>query len=130
LGAPLGELGVGAVVGEAPEDDEPRCRLDQAVGTEADERDRARGDAGSDGNGELDRVPAVAAPSERSSDFSASNSVLIVATVAPSSGWPPSSPHRPSELAETIRRERRSPSSAPTSTCRRSIASARSAAPA
>ena len=64
-GAPFCPLRVRAALGEAPEDDEPGERLDQAVGAEADQRDRACCDPGADRNPELDCVPGVAAPGEQ-----------------------------------------------------------------
>jgi hypothetical protein len=60
----LSRLGVQARAGEQPDDDEPRERLDQAVGAEANECNRTGSDACTYGNGELDDVPGVAAPRE------------------------------------------------------------------
>ena len=42
---------------EEPEDDEPSQRLDQRVGSEADQGDRARSDPGDERDQELDEVP-------------------------------------------------------------------------
>ena len=51
--------------GEQPQDDEPSQRLDQAVGTEADQRDRAGGDACDQSDSELHEVVPNAAPGEQ-----------------------------------------------------------------
>ena len=66
LGASFGLVGADAPAGEEPDDDQPGERFDQAVGAEADQRDRAGGDAGEDGDRELDGVPGDAAPGEPS----------------------------------------------------------------
>jgi hypothetical protein len=47
-----------ALAGEAPDDDHAGEALDGRVQAEADERDRARRDAGRDGHRALDRHPA------------------------------------------------------------------------
>ena len=65
LRPPLGGLGVTPSHAEAPHDDEPGERLDQAVEAEADQRDGRRRDARGDSDGELHEVPRVAAPSEQ-----------------------------------------------------------------
>ena len=65
LRAPLGRMRSHAPAGEEPEDDEARDRLDQAVGAEPDERDRARRDPGADRDGELDDVVRDPAPREQ-----------------------------------------------------------------
>jgi hypothetical protein len=50
---------------EQPDDHEPCEAFDEAVGSEPDERDGARGDARADCDGELDEVPDVAAPGKK-----------------------------------------------------------------
>ena len=52
--------------GEEPDDDEPGEGLDQAVGAEPDQGDRACCDSGAESDRELDRVPADSAPGEQS----------------------------------------------------------------
>jgi hypothetical protein len=58
----LGSGRVEATPGEKPDDDESGERLYQAVCTEADQRDGACRDPGTNGNPELDEVPSDAAP--------------------------------------------------------------------
>jgi hypothetical protein len=65
LRAPFGGLGVDAGGGEPPEHDDPGERLDQRVGTEGDERDRAGDGASGDRDGRLDPVPDQAAAGEQ-----------------------------------------------------------------
>src|SRR5439155_23260837 len=60
----LGGLGLEAAPSEQPDDHEAGEGLDQAVGSEADERDRARCDARADRDPELDEMPGDPAPSE------------------------------------------------------------------
>ena len=65
LRAGLGGRGEHPLPGEAPDDDQAREALDRAVEAEADERDRARDDAGRDRDAALDGHPREAQPRER-----------------------------------------------------------------
>src|SRR5207237_7437196 len=63
--SPLRDRGLETVAREQPDDDEAGDAFDQAVGAEADQRDRAGADSCAERDGELDQVPAVAAPREQ-----------------------------------------------------------------
>jgi len=65
LGSSLRPVRAEARTGEQPQDDKTRDRLDQRVGAEADQGDRARGKTGADGNRGLKDVVADAAPRQR-----------------------------------------------------------------
>ena len=62
LGSSLRRVRAKARAGEQPQDDKTRDRLDQRVGAEADQGDRARGKTGADGDRGLKNVVANAAP--------------------------------------------------------------------
>ena len=66
LRSTLRRVGLQARAGKEPDDHEARKPLDEAVCAEADQRDRARGNTGANGDAELDQMPRVAAPRERS----------------------------------------------------------------
>jgi hypothetical protein len=65
LGSLLGLRGVLSGLGEAPNHDQPRDRLDQAVGTEADQGEGGRGKPGGDCDGSLGDVPADSKPGQQ-----------------------------------------------------------------
>src|SRR5205814_3452802 len=66
LGAALCVVGAPAAACEEPEHDATGERFDQAVGAEANQGDRAGGDAGCNGDRELNDVPADSAPGKQS----------------------------------------------------------------
>ncbi len=66
LGASFGVLGVGTAGGEAPEDNDPRERLDQRVGAERGQRDRPGDGTGSNRDGSFRRVPHQSSAGEKS----------------------------------------------------------------
>ena len=65
LRAAFSTRGSDARARKEPQHDEPCERLDQRVGTESDERDRAGGDTGAERDPELHDVPADSAPGEQ-----------------------------------------------------------------
>jgi hypothetical protein len=62
LGTTFSGLRVKPAAGEEPDDDKAGESLDQAVGTEADQRDRTGGDPRANRDRELDEVPRDPAP--------------------------------------------------------------------
>ena len=63
--APLGGVRATPLACEQPKHDNPGERLDQAVRSETDQRDRARGKSGGERDCELDHVPADTAPGKQ-----------------------------------------------------------------
>src|SRR5438128_12470740 len=67
LRPPLGALGRTPPAAKQPDDHRPGEGLDERVGAETDQSDRAGGDASADGDRELDNVPGIPTPRQQTS---------------------------------------------------------------
>src|SRR5213593_4977795 len=65
MGAGFGVVGVDAVAGEAPDDDDAGDAFDRAVEAVADQRDRVGADAGGDADRAFGGHPGEAEPGEQ-----------------------------------------------------------------